>query len=366
MIEKLNIQNFRCFEDITLDFTGMPSSLIIGKNGAGKSTIRKALSVLQQICRGSSRMGQIISPSDFWLHNTDRQMRFWICLKLDQKKYTYSIALDWPENFREARIQSEHLSVDGEVIFSREQVQVTLGKLTKFRLDWHVFALPVIDEKPPAKTIRVLTSYLSSLVVVSPIPSKMTGYSERPSSKLENDASNLSSCLRDLFESDYALITPFTNFIVGIIPDFSAIKNVDRGKDGKQYMVTFKKHDSNESLELEFDELSDGQKCFFLCGYFIAANAAGRQVMCMWDEPDNHLSISEIGQFIMSLRRMTNSGGQFIATSHHPEIIRHFSDENTIVLTRKSQVDPTVPQLLKDIEYHGDLINALIREEIIG
>jgi hypothetical protein len=309
---------------------------------------------------------KLILPADFFLHDLSKPMRFEIVVVLSGKRYAYAISFDWPENFREARILEESLSVDGKSVFTRQQAQIQVGTGTSFRLDWHVFALPVIDEKPPERTIRDLTKFLGSLVLIAPVPGSMTGFSEQPSSELEEDASNFASCFRGLMESDYSLITPFTEYIQSIIPDFSTIKPEDRGKDGKQYMVTFKKADAQESLVVEFDALSDGQKCFLLSGYIVTSNAAGRPIVCMWDEPDNHLSISEVGQFVMGLRKMANRSGQFIASSHHPETIRKFSDETTIVLTRKSQVDPTLPKPLKEIGYHGDLIDALIRDEVIG
>jgi hypothetical protein len=43
-----------------------------------------------------------------------------------------------------------------------------------------------------------------------------------------------------------------------------------------------------------------------------------------------------------------------------------FSDETTFVLTRKSPLDPAVVRPLAEFPYTGDLINALIRDEIIG
>ena len=141
------------------------------------------------------------------------------------------------------------------------------------------------------------------------------------------------------------------------------MKNDDRGKDGKQLMVTFKRPESEESFTVEFDSLSDGEKCFFLRCNVEASNAAGFPIVCIWDEPDNHLSLSEVGQFITGLRKMANRGGQFVATSHHPETVRKFSDETTFVLTRKSHLDPTLAKLLKDFTYNGDLIDGAIRDE---
>jgi len=117
MIERLYVQNFRCLESVTLDFAGTPSALIIGKNGAGKSTIRKAFSVFQSICRGSSRVDKLILPSDFSFLHTDRPMRFEIEVTLTGRRFKYTISFDWPDTFREARILDESLLVDGQAIF---------------------------------------------------------------------------------------------------------------------------------------------------------------------------------------------------------------------------------------------------------
>lgn len=365
MIKRLYVQNFRCLEGITLDFGAHSSTLVIGKNGAGKSTLRKSLSILQRICRGSSRVDKLLSPSDFTLHRLDRPMRFEIDASVGGRQYTYAISFDWPEGFREARILDEKLVVDGQVVFDRQLAQIQLGSGATFRLDWHVFALPVIDERPPEKTIRELTGFLGSLVLTAPIPKNMTGYSEEPSTQLEEDASNFASCLRGLLENEFSAYSEFANHIKDIMPDFSSIKNVDRGKDGKLLMVSFKHPEATESLTIEFDALSDGEKCFFLSGYILASHAAGIPLVCMWDEPDNHLTIAEVGQFNTSLRKMARRAGQFIATSHHPETIRSFSDETTIVLTKKSHLDPTVAKRLSDISIPGDLIDALLRGEVL-
>lgn len=366
MIERLYVQNFRCLESVTLDFAGTPSALIIGRNGAGKSTLRHSISVFQSICRGSSRVGTLISPNDFSFLRNDRPMRFEIDVTLTGQRFDYFISFDWPDSFREARILDESLTVDGQAIFTRHHAQVQLPGGGNFLLDWHVFALPVINERPPGRAIHDLKTFLASLVLIAPIPSNMSGFSEQPSVELEQDASNFASCLRSLLVKKPAVYSAVDAYLKDVIPDFSSIDHEDRGKDGQQLMVNFKRPDADAALRVEFDALADGEKCFFLSAYIVASNAAGFSVVCMWDEPDNHLSISQVEQFIMSLRKMGNRGGQFIATSHHPETIRRFSDHNTFVLTRKTHLDPSLPKLLKDFSYSGDLVNALIRDEIIG
>jgi DNA repair exonuclease SbcCD ATPase subunit len=46
MIRRLYINNLRCLVNFELDFTDLPSSLIVGQNGTGKSSIIDALEII--------------------------------------------------------------------------------------------------------------------------------------------------------------------------------------------------------------------------------------------------------------------------------------------------------------------------------
>ena len=101
-----------------------------------------------------------------------------------------------------------------------------------------------------------------------------------------------------------------------------------------------------------------------ICALVLATNYATGPVFCFWDEPDNYLAIQEVGHFVMALRRAFQSGGQFIATSHNPEAIRRFSDENTLFLYRKSHLEPAIVRPLSELQVEGDLVGALIRGDV--
>ena len=101
-----------------------------------------------------------------------------------------------------------------------------------------------------------------------------------------------------------------------------------------------------------------------ICALVLAANDAYGPLLCFWDEPDNYLAPSEVGHFVLSLRKAFQSGGQFIATSHNPEAIRRFSDENTLVLHRKSHLEPTIVRPLSELHVKGDLGDALVRGDL--
>jgi len=369
MIERLYVHNFRCLENFSLDLSGHHSAVLIGKNGAGKTTVLSALRVFQSICRGPNRIKDVIGAKDFSRFDKSRPMRFEIDVAILGAKFKYSVSFEWPADFHEARILEESLHKDGVAVFTRQHSQVQLSGGIAFGLDWHVFALPVINEKPSESSVKGIKAFLANIYILEPIPQLMEGFSEEPQTELNRHAWNYASCLRALLQSKPKAYSIFESFIKKVMPDFSSIENVDRGKEGgSQLIVSFEQ--PHKTLPLDFDVLSAGEKCFLLASYIVAANAvrspSDPPVVCVWDEPDNHLSISEVGHFITDMRKMANQSGQFIATTHHPETIRKFSDENTLVLTRKSHFDPTIVKPLSAYSYSGDLIHALVRDEIIG
>jgi recombinational DNA repair ATPase RecF len=53
-----------------------------------------------------------------------------------------------------------------------------------------------------------------------------------------------------------------------------------------------------------------------------------------------------------------------LETSHNPEAIRRFSDENTLILYRKNHLEPTRVSPLSKLQIEGDLIGALVRGDV--
>ena len=146
------------------------------------------------------------------------------------------------------------------------------------------------------------------------------------------------------------------------MPDIQDFLNEQIGRNAKSMIVRFEAN--NATLSIDFEDLSDGEKCFFLCAVVLAANKYYGLLFCFWDEPDNYLSLSEVGHFVMSLRRAFKNSGQILITSHNEEAIRKFSNENTFILDRKSHLEPTLIRRLSDLSFTGDLINSLISGDI--
>ncbi len=367
MLQRLYVHNFRCLENFELKTKAMPSALLIGRNGSGKSTVAAALKIFQSIGRGINRVGQLVEFKDFAHGRADVPMRFEIEVLLAGSVYHYILALELPENFKELRVLEEQLLVSGNPVFSRREARVTVprsaqGGEAQFFVDWHLVALPVIQEQSEADPLHIFKTWLARTVILAPIPSLMDGDSSGETLEPERNGSNLGEWLSGLLGRYPAAYTTIADYLREVMPDIAEFRNDPIGKDAKSMNVHFATNAA--SFIVNFDDLSDGEKCFFLCAVVLAANKAYGPLFCFWDEPDNYLSLSEVGHFILSLRRSFQNGGQIIVTSHNDETIRKFAEENTWVLDRKSHLEPTLIKLLEDIPVSGDLINTLICGDI--
>lgn len=127
MLQRLYVHNFRCLENFEFSLKEMTSALLIGRNGAGKSTIASSIELFQSIGRGVHRVGHLVQPKDFSSDRSNTPIRFEIEVLIESALYKYELALELPEGFRELRVFEEQLSVSGEPIYSRKEDQVTLA-----------------------------------------------------------------------------------------------------------------------------------------------------------------------------------------------------------------------------------------------
>lgn len=368
MIERLYIHNFRCLENFEFKPGGAPSVLLIGKNGSGKSTLLMALSVLQRIGRGITRTGELVKPTDCTQGRKDVPMRFSIEVRLAKRLYVYTLALELPDRFKEFRVLEESLHVDGQEIYTRQQAQVSIPPHgnrvgAQFSIDWHVIALNVIQDSGYSHTLSTFREWLAGMVLLAPVPSMMTGDSKDESLQPLAGGENFGDWMAGLLAQYPAAYNDIVSYLRDLLPDLHQFRNVPTGRDAKTLMVDFRTPPAGQ-LELEFDVLSDGEKCFFVGAVLIAANKAYGPLLAFWDEPDSHLSMAEVRQFAMALRRAFNESGQVIITSHNAETIRSFSDDNTWVLDRPNHLEPAGIRPLADLQVRGDLIQALLSGEL--
>ena len=128
VIRRLYVNNFRCLENFELPISGRSSVLLIGDNGTGKTTVGRALEILQRIARGTNRVGELLKPKDLTRGRTDIPVRFEIQVELESNIYDYVVAFEFPVGFKELRVLEERLAVGGMAVYTRELAHVRLAR----------------------------------------------------------------------------------------------------------------------------------------------------------------------------------------------------------------------------------------------
>ena len=363
MIRRIYIHNYRCFQNFDLKLDDQSSVLILGKNGTGKSTLSSALRILQSIAKGDNRVKQLLSVSDFAFDQTDVPVRIELSVELNDMVYDYAVAFDLPDGFKEPRVRDETLTCDGATVYSRDEAQVELaGGGARFLVDWHVVALPIVQIRGQGNPIETFRSWVSRLILIAPVPSSIGGESSEDSLYPDQHVTNFANWFSGVLGEYPASYSVIGEFLKQTLPDFMDFQNKSVGESAKKIVVRF--GIEKKILRLDLDRLSDGEKIFFVCAVLLGANKHYGPTFCLWDEPDNFVSLSEVGHMVVALRKSFAQSGQLFVTSHNPEAIRKFSDESTLYLDRKSHLEPTRARWLSDLSYQGDLIDSLIRGDI--
>jgi hypothetical protein len=195
------------------------------------------------------------------------------------------------------------------------------------------------------------------MIILSPVPSLINGESQGESLEPSRSGSNLAEWVTGLLSRFPAAYREVDEYLRSIMPDLSDIRNEPIGRNAKSLVIRFAT--DGATLSIDFTDLSDGEKCFFLIATVLAANEYYGPLLCFWDEPDNYLHLSEVQHNISALRRAFAKSGQFIAAAHNEYVIDCFSSENTFVLDRPNHLFPTVIRPLEGLSIAKNLIESM-------
>lgn len=265
MIRRSYVHNFRCLQNFELPLSGQPSVLLIGRNGSGKTTVGLAFWMLRKLARSVNRVGDLVKPKDFAQGRTDVPVRFEIEVELDGRIYGYIVAFGFPPDFKEPRVLEERLMVDGNPVYTREMAQVHLAragreKEAKFLIDWHLVALPIIQEQTQKDPISVFKRWLARMLILRPIPGLIKGDSDHETRVPKTSVTNFAAWFSGLLSDAPAAYASIDKYLKGVMPDLKDIKNPLIGKDSRSLEVQF----SNDlgSLTIPFEDVSVRREMF--------------------------------------------------------------------------------------------------------
>ncbi|MDD5372746.1 MAG: AAA family ATPase [Sulfurimonas sp.] len=357
MIKRLYAHNFKCLQNFELDFKNLNSVFLLGKNGSGKTTVFEVIEIFQKIGQGVTSLEELISIESFSFGNKKTPIHLELEVELDKQKFHYILMIEFPENFNAPKIKSEKLSAGQTIVFTRDGGQTVLNDSAHFLLDWHHVGLSLVSAKTHNDPIALFREWLKTIIFLSPFPKYFSSLSKIENPKLLRDGSNIIDFARWLLSSNPSLYVQMYDFLKSKMPDLQLFKFEILGRDDKGLSFIFKQDSS--AVSFDFEQLSDGEKIFFLSATILAAQANNPNLLCIWDEPDNFIGLVELKQMIIEFRKTFESSaslGQLLLTSHNERVINSFSNHNIFVLSRDSHLSPTRINILEEISYKSSTV----------
>lgn len=317
MIRSLYIHNYKCFSNFAFRPESGSPLMIIGRNGVGKSSLGKALMLLRDYAEGR----------------------------------------DLSAYFAETE-----LSVFAPLAPVEFEAEVEVGdSVSKLRLVFQPDRTASQGYRIVEESVddRVRVS-LKGIEVIRPSPDRMSSRIEVAERGVHLDGScanvvtwfavheSVNRQLRDEFVKSFACA--FEDFV-----DYS----YELKGDGQHLKLRFKSENMPEVV-LDFDQLSDGEKCRFVASAISAVNKNSQGLICFWDEPDNFVTTSEEASIFYALGNAFLKQGQLIVTSHSELGILTFNDVETYVFDRRNHASPILPPLsIADLRRDGRLTGSL-------
>jgi predicted ATPase len=338
MIKRVYIDNFFCFTN----FEVRPDrvNLLIGNNGAGKSTF---IEVLDGVV-GLIVSGEAVEEAFSWKTRTRWDTRLTQRIELDISgnggTYNYFLELSHDPARQKVTLQREAVKYDSRTLFLYDEGMVQLhnneGKLgTQFPYRGTHSFLSQIEARP--ENIR-LTQFLDSLRQVWLVQldlNDIDSESQLESERLETDGSNFASWYRHISQQYPESLSKLFKRLRKILPGFRSLKTVStsKGVQKRQLVAAFGFGDPESKYELDFDDLSDGERATIVL-YCLLMDAEGEPRTLLLDEPENFVGLQLIQPWLVELADAIRDEGQLFLISHHPEIIDYLAADHSLLFER--------------------------------
>ena len=115
MLTRVYIDNFLCLVNFALELD--ETNVLLGPNGCGKTSVLRALSLLQQLIARSARIDEVMSTEDLTRWQSRNEQRFELNLTIQENIYHYTLVVEHDRDRRRMRITKELLTHNDRPIF---------------------------------------------------------------------------------------------------------------------------------------------------------------------------------------------------------------------------------------------------------
>lgn len=320
MLERVEIKGFKCLHDVSVDLR--PFNVLIGPNDSGKSSFLQALAEPSRWLRGLERMSQFKKPCSVLLSTAKTSLR----IELDRSGAPTLIARAWDA------IGAPPSPSEGRklLLFPESPLdeQVT-----------HVWEAIPPEERRSFRASDPLM--LDPVEIASPSPRGSGALDVMVASRGRGVAAHLARlALRDRprFEAiQDAMRSATEGRVLEVIVDEDL---------GHGYPLWFRLHDGTV---ITASELSHGLLLYL--GFLAVVYRDDGPGVLLIDEPEKGLHPLRLFEVVELLRTLTKQGIQVVMTTHSPDLLNAFEQDEVIIFRRpKPDSSTEVHRLPKDFK----------------
>lgn len=339
MLTRLYATNYRCL--VNFEFKLNAKQLIIGRNGAGKTTVFDVVALLRDVAVRGLPLETHLGGKTRTRWQSLAEQRFEVDVRGNGGEYRYTLVVHDHGSPPRPSVKVETLEFAGKPLFRFFDGKASLfndeqmpNPRLEIPFDGHRSALGYAEGglRDNTKSLWFIR-WLGNLLQAQINPWAMSARSERESREPAKDLGNFADWYRHLRlengESVFHAIADLREAISG----FQALDAKEAGLDVRVLQATIAGADGRK-FEQPFHDLSEGQRCLIAL-YVMLYCAVGPDRTLLIDEPDNFIALAEIQPWLMKLLdRVDETGGQVILVSHHPELLDQLADQGGVLLDR--------------------------------
>ena len=329
MLTRFYADNFLCLVnfELTLDET----NIFLGPNGSGKTSVLRALRVIQALVSRGSRVDEVLPTKDLSLLQDRNNQRFELDLTIDGSEYRYALKIEHNRANRRIWIEEETLMHDEKPLFKARQgafqlysddYSSDLGGLW----DLSRSGIGAVHERADNRKLTSFRQAIANFIVASPCPPLFEPEARSEDNILDPLMRNFVGWYRHAAQENMRGNTELFQALGETMPGFDSIALIESGENARALKVDFRQPENDRRhVRYGFDQLSDGQKALVAL-YSLLVLSGNRRVSLFLDEPDNYLSPREVQPWLAALEeRCGDTLEQAVVVSHHPVTIDYMA-----------------------------------------
>jgi predicted ATPase len=338
MIKRVYIDNYQCFSNF--EVLADRVNLLVGGNGSGKSTFVDVVHSIVTLVALGGAVDSLFNSRTRTRWDSRLTQKFELEVAGNGGVYEYILELSHDPTLEAVSLKREIVKYDSRILFRYENGQVQLhnneGKLgAQFHLRGVRSFLPQLEPRPENILLTWFLIYMRGVWLLKLDPSSINPESGFEAISLNVDGSNFASWYRHLSQERPEDLDKLFDRLRQVIPGFHILKSVRTGVGGQRrgLVAAFTFGDTKEKYEIEFDDLSDGERAIIVL-YCILMDSEGEPKTLLLDEPENFIGLQVIQPWLVELADALRDAGQMFLISHHPEAIDYMAADHTLLFER--------------------------------